>query len=230
MEELNVRIQTDKRRFRNFPRIRKINLLLLTLLLASGAELHAQGNIKQTAEIYGQGLDGPLVENAVATLVRTPGGITIKVTMPTPMPGTYAYPGPNPFFPNPAEPGFPEVFSGWAFVFNEPAECAGFPCVPPSPANGFFAEGQPGVYNVAGRVASGDTLNLVGHIRIGDPVFEGSNPDSNIPLYNPEGAELHLAIAPHGALTPETMPTALRYPQGNPGYWWVSLFLPPEDN
>jgi hypothetical protein len=179
--------------------------------------------VKQTADVLDQGATMPAVAENGATLLRTSKGLTISVSMPTPVSGSYLYPpDPSPWQPAPV-PGFPEVFTGWAFVFNDPDACAAIPCAPPTPA---FAEGQLGVYNIAGHISGGGTLNLVGHISLGDAVFGHPNPDANNPLSNPLGAEVHVAIAPHGALLPDHLPDQIGTPVGNPAYWWVSLFLP----
>ena len=45
-------------------------------------------------------------------------------------------------------------------------------------------------------------------------------------LENPFGAEIHVAIAPHGVLIPELMPGQISTPIGNPSFWWVARFLP----
>jgi hypothetical protein len=193
------------------------SLLLVTSLA------HGQGVAKTTADVFGQGPAGPVVAEGGATLLRTRNGITVALTMPTPLPGTYAYPpDPSPWQPAPV-PGFPEVFSGWAFVFNAPEECASVPCAPPTPG---ATEGQVGVYNFGGHVTGGGNLNIVGHISVGEPVFSHPNPDANNPLENPRGAEVHIAIAPHGMLLPEYMPDQIDTPVGNPGFWWLSLFIP----
>lgn len=202
--------------------ISKYWLPAAVLLLAS-SQSFGQGVMKATADIFGQGIAGPVVAEGGATLLRTPKGLTISMTMPTPMTGSYAYPpDPSPWQPAPV-PGFPEVFTGWAFVFNSPEECAASPCAGPTPVS---AEGRVGVYNFAGHVVGGGTLNLVGHISIGDTVFGHPNPDANNPLDNPRGSEVHLAIAPHGALLPDHMPDQIVTPVGNPAYWWISLFIP----
>lgn len=202
-----------------------VSMLLLpaAVLLLASSQSFGQGVKKATADIFGQGIAGPVVSEGGATLLRTPKGLTISMTMPTPMTGSYEYPpAPSPWQPAPV-PGFPEVFTGWAFVFNSPEECAASPCAGPTLSS---AEGQVGIYNFAGHVAGGGTLNLVGHISIGDAVFGHPNSDANNPLDNPRGAEVHLAIAPHGVLLPDYMPDQLTTPVGTPAYWWISLFIP----
>lgn len=199
------------------------SILSATCLLLASSQSYGQGVMKATADIFGQSPAGPVVSEGGASLLRTPNGITVALTMPTPVPGSYDYPPMGSAWQPAPVPGFPEVFTGWAFVFNSPEECASTPCAGPTPTS---AEGRVGVYNFAGHVAGGGTLNLVGHISIGDAVFGHPNPEANNPLDNPRGAEVHLAIAPHGALLPDAMPDQINTPTGNPTYWWISLFIP----
>jgi len=83
-----------------------------------------------------------------------------------------------------------------------------------------------GVYNLAGHATGGGTLTLSGRAGVGDPASAppGVTPH---PLANPAGAEVHIAIAPHGGLDPATLPTEFRNPTGSPacGCWWVAIFL-----
>ena len=147
--------------------------------------------------------------------------------MPTPMSGTYDYPPANPFQPVDAVPGVPEVFTGWLFFFNEPGNCA-VPngCIPPPPGAlppNDFTEGRGGVYNFSGHAISGrGSLNMVGHISVGEMQFGGP-----FALENPAGAEIHLAVAPHGLLVPELMPQQINTPIGNPSFWWLALLPSP---
>lgn len=196
------------------------------LLLLLAMQSHGQGAITQSVNLHGQGIGGPVVSRDGARLIRTPNGISIAVSMQTPVPFTYAYPPPNPFQPV-VMAGSPEVFTGWFFFFNNPGEClvpnACLPPPPGGPAPNDFTRAQGGVYNFAGHAASGGgILNLVGHISVGEAQFGG--PSS---LQNPQGAEVHIAIAPHGMLQPGLLPNQFRTPIGSPPYWWVALFLAP---
>lgn len=196
----------------------------------------ADGAIKQTVDVLGQGLSPgactPVTERTVvaaggARLVRTKNGITASVTMPTPAPGTYCYPPANPFQPIAPVPGTPEVFTGWFFFFNHPENCATpHACVPPppnGPSPNDFTRARGGVYNFAGHaISGGGTLNLVGHIETGEEQFGGL-----FALENPAGAEVHLAIAPHGVVIPELLPDQINTPVGSPPFWWVGLFAAP---
>jgi hypothetical protein len=201
-----------------------IGVFAAAALLASTSTLLAKGVVKQTANVVGQGLAGPLVAENGATVTRTKNGVGIALTMPTPLPGSYNYPPPNPFQPVAPVPGTPEVFTGWAFIFNEPENCA-VPnqCIPPppgAPAPNDFTEGRGGVYNFAGHpVSGGGALNLVGHLSVGESQFGGP-----FGLENPAGAEIHVAVAPHGVLVPELLPDQIRTPVGSPPFWWLAQF------
>ena len=206
---------------------RTAHLLGALLLILISIQSHAQGAVKQTTDVNGQGIGGPLVSPNGTTLIRTKNGIHIAVSMPTPMTGTYNYPPANPFQPVPAMPGTPEAFTGWVFFFNDPGNCATpHACAPPPPGHpgpNDFTEGQGGVYNLAGHaVSGGGSLNMVGHISVGESNFGGPST-----LQNPYGAEIHVAIAPHGVVIPGLLPGQFNTPIGNPSFWWVSLFLAP---
>lgn len=202
-------------------------LLGTFLLILVSTQSHAQGAVKQTTDVNGQGIGGPLVSPNGATLIRKKNGISVAVSMPTPMPGTYNYPPANPFQPVPAMPGTPEAFTGWVFFFNNPELCAiPHACSPPppgAPAPNDFTTAGGGVYNFAGHaVSGGGFLNMVGHISVGESNFGGPST-----LQNPYGAEIHVAIAPHGVVIPGLLPGQFNTPIGGPPFWWVSLFLAP---
>jgi hypothetical protein len=150
-----------------------------------------------------------------ARLVRQPKGIAVSVTMPAPESGGYMY-------PMGTEPGHPEVFTLWAFVFNHPEECSDGMCGgddTSDPKVGF------GAYNAGGHVNAGATLNISGRIGVGDPA--GGPPGSAVTdLSNPSGAEVHLAVTSHGGLDPSTLPGEFHTPTGNGGCgcWWVAIF------
>jgi hypothetical protein len=151
-----------------------------------------------------------LPENA--HLNRQPNSLSINIKMMTPEPGSYSY-------PDGIEPGAPEVFTGWAFVFNHPENCSD-PCGPDDLGN---PDVVGSVYNFAGHVkGNGGYVTFSGHINVGQESFALN------PLTNPEGAEVHIAIAPHGQMDPSTLPNELRIPAGSPACdcWWVAIFAP----
>lgn len=161
----------------------------------------ATGVAKQTEDVFGQGLDGEVVAEDGATLRRTEDGVSMSLAMPTPEPGTYDYPESGLF----SGPGHPEAFTLWAFVFNDPP-----------------AEDWDGAFFVAGHGVSGPKLNLSGRVSTNTEPFAGDHLD------DPEGAEVHLAVAPHGELDPELMPEQIQTPTGpGPDIWWIALFDPP---
>ena len=114
-------------------------------------------------------------------------------------------------------PGFPEAFTGWIFFFNYPDLCSDGVCggddLGLTPAMG-------GAYNFAGHVVGGKKLNFAGHVSVGSEAFGG------VPLSNPLGAEVHIAVAPHGMLQPDLLPTQITTPIGGPPHWWLAIFLP----
>lgn len=189
---------------------------VLMSLLAFSLQAQAQGSVKANADVVGQSMAGPVVSEDGARVVRTKNGVTASLAMPTPPPGSYAYPGGNAFQPT-VLVGHPEVFTGWIFIFNSPADCSDGVCdmndLGATPARG-------GAYNFAGHVVGGSTLNLAGHISVGSQTFVGA------PLDNPLGAEIHLAVAPHGTVQPDLLPTQITTPIGTPAHWWLAIFVP----
>lgn len=187
-----------------------VGFLLAGLLVQSGM---AQVT-KETADVVGQGSAGPVVSVGGANLWRSDTGVSVSLRMPTPAPGTYIYPPPSAFQPVVSE-GHPEVYSFWVFAFNEPAECLSHPC----DIMDFLAgRGLGGAFSAAGHPVGGPELQLSGHVTINSAPFQGS------PLLEPRTAEIHLAVAPHGALQPEVMPLQISTPIGTPAHWWVAVF------
>ncbi len=137
-----------------------------------------------------------------ATLRRTNNGVSFQVKMPTPEPGTYQYPEPGETATD--EEGPPEVFTLWVFVFDD--ELGGYEDFPWSSA---FLGG--------GHVVGGPNLTLAGNIT------KETEPFAGFKLENPD-AEIHLAVAPHGALSPAMMPDQIKTPAGEPPIWWVAFF------
>ena len=175
-----------------------------------------------------------------ALLTRYEDHLAFEITMDTSDPGTYIYP------PEIADErkAPPEVFTGWAFVFNNPEHCVG----PEScGADDFSDDVQAGVYGVAGHVTAIDhegasfiydrgtdgRMILRGEIAVGDPQWPDLPPEeaSTYPLSNPLGAEVHFAIAPHGQVDPATIAQELYSPAGTPlcDCWWVAFFVAEED-
>jgi hypothetical protein len=198
--------------------MRSSALLVATALFLAASTALAQGASRQVTDVVGQGDFGPLVQADGAVAVRTPHGVSLALHMPTPAPGTYVYPPPN-AFQDAVFQGAPEVFTGWAFVFNYPENCS-LPCngddLGDTPARG-------GVYNFAGHIVGGDHLQFAGHISVGEEPFFAA---PGVPLENPYGAEIHLAVAPHGTLQPDALPTQITTPIGTPAHWWLAFLRP----
>lgn len=193
-----------------------LSRLIPIALLAISLQAHAQGALKQTEDVFGQGMGGPVVSEDGATISRTTQGVTARLSMPTPVPGAYSYPLGNAFQPT-VLMGQPEVFTGWIFIFNNPAACTDGVCDGDDVGN---PTSRGGAYNFAGHPVNGSTLNLAGRVKVGAPTPFG------FPLDNPLGADIHLAVAPHGKLQPDLLPTQINTPIGTPAEWWLAIFEP----
>ena len=187
------------------------SLLAGALLLAGSVSATAAG--PERADVWDQG-GATVYAPDGARLVRQPNGIAVSVSMPTPTPGEYLYPVGT-------EPGHPEVFTLWVFVFNYPENCSGS-CGPDDMTNPAV---EFGVYNPTGRVAAGSSMTLAGRAGVGEPA---GAPPGIVPhdLSNPAGAEVHVAVTSHGQLDPATLPGEFRRPTGSGacGCWWVAIF------
>lgn len=202
-------------------------LLVLTALPAgAGSPTERADILSQAADPFSTPPDMTrtvLVEDG-ATLQRQPEGLRVGIAMPTPESGTYHYPDPDHAAAGP--PGHPEGFSLWAFVFNFPEQCTPDPEDPspdPAPVCDFddvFQDtgAKGGAYGVTGHIVGGEKLRLTGHISTSQEALVGA------PLQSPDGAEVHLAVAPHGEVDGDKMPAQIKQPVGPPGIWWVALF------
>jgi len=189
--------------------------------------LSGGGDDGERADFAGQGGEGPLLAESGATLIRAGDGIRVSANTPIPMPGTYEYPSGD-MVPEwssthpevlPGGPGEPEAFTMWVFVFNYPDMCTDDSCDLDDLAPGAPARG--GAYQGDGRVADGDELEFAGSVRLGQVPATGSA------LENPLGAEVHLAIAPHGKMLGGSDGwRQLNGPLGNPTLWWAAAFTP----
>ncbi len=199
-------------------------VLVATAVLALAAAVPATAaTTTQTLDLTDQDGIGTYSEDGVK-LTRKNNGLAIRVTMPVPQPNTYTYP-----IDIPTPSASPEVFTGWVFIFNNPAGCAGGAgnC---GPADVTAANsGDLGIYNFAGHATgAGGKLVLTGQIEVGAPA--GGPPFlPAVDLYNTQTSEVHVAVAPHGQLDAAQLPEQQRTPAGNPacGCWWLALFDPP---
>lgn len=199
-------------------------IVALVLVLALQGEGVDGG---ERADIGSQDGDSEPLGADAAVLARAMDGIRVEVVVPTPIPGSYEYPTGDMVPPN-AEPhppvvqgttDEPEVFTLWFFVFNHPELCTDESCdVDDLDVN---APAKGGVFQADGRIADGDVLDLVGSVRLGQTPSTGSS------LENPIGAEIHVAIAPHGkALSGPDLYRQLNGALGNPSLWWAASFFP----
>lgn len=188
-----------RRREKGTTRMRRSLVLLaamaLTLGMLAPAGASDRGAQTEVADVIGQGPEGPTVAENGATLRRTDNGIQVRLQMPTPEPGSYAYPEED---DTAASEGHPEGFTLWVFVVED-GDIVG----------GFFG---------AGHMVGGDRLTLSGRIDT------GSEPVAGEPLENPREVDIHLAVAPHGGLDPDIMPEQIQTPAGGPGMWWFAIF------
>ncbi|CAN5480332.1 hypothetical protein BH23BAC3_BH23BAC3_24110 [soil metagenome] len=155
---------------------------------------------EQTAQIYGQGFEGDIINGAEANIFRTQNnGFFVDLAMPAPAPGSYQY-------PEGAEEGNPEVFTLWVFVFNDPE-----------------AEEFDAAYLGSAHVAEdiSQAIKLNGHITSDTEPFTGEGQ-----LTDPMEAKVRLTVAPHGELDADKLPGQLTTPSGGPDYWWITEFNP----
>jgi hypothetical protein len=180
-------------------------------------------------DVVGQGPAGPVVAVDAAGILRGANGISARVSMPTPAPGSYVYPTGATAS---GVAGHPEAFSLWVFIFYNPGACVG-PCDGPdlmSPDPAIVA----GAYNGGGHIEGGPNLTLAGHVNHQSTVFGGPNAESLATAlsqgFDLANAEVHLAVAPHGALDPSLLPASISTPAGNPptpaNFWWLAFFSP----
>ncbi|MEM9565320.1 MAG: hypothetical protein AAGA93_22045 [Actinomycetota bacterium] len=190
--------------------------LLLGLAGATAAEAHS--NHRQRADIQGQGGEGIAKRNG-ARLVRSDHAIEVRWKLRTPKPGSYSYPDadavPPGAPPHPeVVPGHPEVFTLWAFVFDHPDNCTD-PCdfddIGDTPARG-------SIYQLDGTVADGRRIHMEGKVRLGQA------PAVGLGMSNPTGAEVHVAMAPHGMVNDDQLGRQLNGAIGGPPEWFPAIF------
>ena len=198
----------------------------------------ADGVYEQPAPVLGQtsancaaplpgGGPRPVIADGAASLIRTANGITAFLTMPTPQPGGYCYPpatlATNPAA-GPAVPGFPEAFSFWGIYFNNPENCLPGGCSALDVLGPNCPNVGAGAVKLGGHVSGGGKLQLSGHLSVGDGPLGSLG---CAPLTDVLGAEIHVAVGPHGMLQPNLLPAQIGVPPGGgPGYWFPAIFLP----
>lgn len=202
---------------------RLVTVITAAALVASFAAT-AAANPWESADIVGQGLAGPLVAADGAMINRGTTGVSASVSMPTPEPGSYVYPtGPTAS----GVAGHPEAFSLWVFVFFNPEECAvpNF-CGPADLIND--PDVVAGAFNAGGHLTASEKLSMSGRVTEKTMSFGGPNAETIGEAlamgYTIADAEIHVAVAPHGALAAELLPEQFKTPVGNPGHWWIAIF------
>jgi hypothetical protein len=207
--------------------MRRLVTVIATAALVASMTLAAAANPWETEDIFGQGMGGPTVAVDGAKINRGATGVTASVTMSTPEPGTYMYPDPATSPTSSGVAGHPEAFSLWVFVFFNPEECA-VPtnCGPADLIND--PDVVAGAFNAGGHLAAGPNLTMSGRITAKTASFGGPNAETISEAlaqgYSISDAEIHIAVAPHGALAPELLPAQFKTPVGNPSHWWIALF------
>jgi hypothetical protein len=202
-------------------RIRRAGLIAAAILAVSATATTA--NSWETANVRGQGLAGPVVAVDGATILRTPQGVSARLTMATPT--GYVYPtGPT----GSGVAGHPEAFSFWVFIFFNPEACNSNPCGPGDLMND--PDVIAGAFNAGGHIEGGRNLTLAGSVNASRATFGGANAETLGEAlamgYDLADADIHLAVAPHGALDPDLLPASIGTPVGTPAHWWIAIFPP----
>ena len=206
---------------------RRILVLVSVIALLAATASVAGASPWETEDVFGQGLGGPTVADDGAKIMRGTDGVTAKVNMPTPEPGSYDYPPPEIWPTSSGVAGHPEAFSLWVFLFFNPEACA-VPgdCGPADLAgdNDVIA----GAFNAGGHLAAGPKLIISGRVNQQSPTFGGDNAETISEAlalgYAIADADVHVAVAPHGALAPQLLPAQIKTPAGNPNFWWMAIF------
>lgn len=207
-------------------------------IIATGASAEGMGSPAGLTENFPDP-DAQLLLPENTSIDRSDDGVHLHLDLITPKAGAYTYPEDI----GKKKQRQPEVFTGWAFVFNYPELCeTPYECG----ANDFNETVKAGVYNFGGTTnsfsqTSGEdfVMNQAtdGFVRLSGDIDSGQAQRGDLPpggttfaLENPMGAEIHAAIAPHGQFNPKTIAQELYNPTGNPGCgcWWVAVFDAPD--
>lgn len=204
-----------------------ISIGLGAVVVAAVAMIALSGNdfVGERTAMLQQGTDDSVLQPDGVTLVRADDSLRITAVMPTPPPNSYEYPtadmvppwsDPHPEV-SPGNDTEPEAFTMWVIIFNYPELCTDSACDADDLRADAAAKG--GVFLGDARIGNSAELDFVGSVRVGQVPPTGS------PLENPHGAELHVAIAPHGkALTGTDLWRQLNGPVGSPALWWIAEF------
>jgi hypothetical protein len=205
-------------------RTRTLATLVAITTLALSATVSSASSW-ETADVRGQGLGGPIVAADGASIIRSDNSVTAQLVMSTPESGTYNYPvGPT----GSGVAGDPEAFSLWVFIFFNPEACATAVCGPGDLMNN--PNVVAGAFNAGGHIEGGANLTLGGSVNKSRVTFGGPNAETLGQAldmgYDLVDADIHLAVAPHGALSPALLPEQISTPVGNPTFWWIAIFPP----
>lgn len=205
-----------------------IAVALVALLVATAyLALRGDDSAGETRDLGAQGDSETVLHEDAVSLIRRDDGLFAEVDIPTPAPSTYRYPTsdmvPPGFDPHPqvapGASGAPEVFTLWVFAFNVPDACTDGECDTDDLGPDTAARG--GAFQADGRIADDERLHLLGGVRLGAVAANG------VVLTDPMGAEVHIAIAPHGrTLSGADAWRQLNGPVGTPEFWWSASFLP----
>lgn len=209
---------------------RRLLVLIAAVALLTATAAAAAASPWEPEDIVGQGIGGPTVAVDGAAIKRGANGLSASVSMPTPEPGTYAYPDSETWPTSSGVAGHPEAFSLWVFIFFNPEACVD--ACDGSDLMRAPEEGVPevvaGAFNAGGHLVGGPELTITGHVNQRTPAFGGPNAETLGEAleqgHDLAGAEIHLAVAPHGALAPELLPAQITTPAGNPSFWWLAFF------
>ncbi|HEX6474374.1 MAG TPA: hypothetical protein VF114_04715 [Candidatus Limnocylindria bacterium] len=196
--------------------------LLVGASLALSTSVVSAGTL-ETATVRGQGPAGPTIAGASASIMRTDTSVIAKVVMDTPEAGSYTL---GAGATGSQIHGSPAAFSLWVFVFFNPEECAAAVCGPGDLIND--PDVVAGAFNAGGHIVGGPNLNLSGSVNASRATFGGPNAETIGQAldmgYNLADADIHLAVAPHGVLTPALLPEQISTPVGTPANWWLAFF------
>jgi hypothetical protein len=192
--------------------------------VASPVAARHRGAPDQRETVSEQGETGEIPGTSVR-LRRRSDRVEVRWQMPTPEPGSYEYPTadqiPEGAPPHPevvaGSADQPEVFTLWAFVFNDPTACTD-PCniddIGDTPARG-------GIFQLDHIVGSTNKIEMGGRIYVSELALLGA------PLDDPSNAEIHIAMAPHGAARHGAeLSRQFNGAIGGPPHWWAAIFEP----
>ena len=163
--------------------IRKLLTVLSVACLVVSPAAIAGGSAKSEAPVF-QTYDGQVV--GTSKVVRTKHGITAQIKTTGLTAG--------------------HAMTMWIIFFNNPDACAGDVCDPA--VDGANAEAGFDFHYASGHVVNGNKTTLSGHLRAGETSTSGGVEvgGSAVPLLNPFGAQVWLAVHSHGpAQTGQTL-------------------------